>query len=158
VAVFEKALNLLADAEVFASRAVGDVPGTFTDTCWALTVLVRYDKDAKAKFEMIIEADVFPEARLYALAGLFLVMSNHKEKYQPKHFTEAELKQPIHRQDGCVYAKDEWLTFGLALDCLSRADGKLYPGPGSYLIDDLPPLYKTTRVRRLPPEPAPKAR
>lgn len=149
--VINKAFFILAQAEVFASRAVGDI-GTFTNTSWALTVLVRYDKDAKASFESILFApaeEVTPEARLFALVGLFLVAPEERRKYQPKFFGHEKLNQPIERLDGCNGERGAWLTFGLCLESLLSTDGKArYRGADAYLIEDLPPLYQTTRVGR----------
>ncbi|WP_395750279.1 hypothetical protein [Prosthecobacter sp.] len=136
--LINKARDILYNTQVFASRGVGE-GGTPTDACWALTTLVRYDREAKSFLNDLFEQAEFPEQRLYGMAGLIALDPKEKSR-----FTEEKLKQfaeeRVCSQFGCV---GEASTFGIQRYLLLQ-DGYT----GYYLFKELPSLYSTTTVSR----------
>ena len=72
-AIVQKARTTLSIQQVFGSRGVG-YGGQPTSGCWALTVIVRYDKEAKGIFDEIYRLYDEPAAKLYAIAGLLILL------------------------------------------------------------------------------------
>ncbi len=141
--LIDKARDILCNTQVFASRAFGE-GGSPTDACWALTVIVRYDPEAKWLLNELFESAEFPEQRLYGMAGLIALDPKAKDR-----FTEEKLKEfseeRVYTQFGCV---GEASTFGIQRHMLLQDNYT-----GYYLFKNLPSLYSTTTVPR-PKEPA----
>lgn len=141
--IIDKARDILCNTQVFASRGFGE-GGAPTDACWALTVIVRYDPEAKWLLNELFERAEFPEQRLYGMAGLIVLDPKEKSR-----FTEEKLKkfadERVYSQFGCV---GEASTFGIQRYLLLQ-DNYM----GYYLFKELPSLYSTTTVPR-PKEPA----
>ncbi len=137
-AIICKARSIIEAARVFASRGIGE-SGEPTSACWALTVIVKYDKDAKDSFNALLDhADTPPEQRLYAIAGLLAVDPREKARITPERIGKfSDLN--VQTQFGCVGTNS---TFGL------EAYRLLENGSPSFLYDKLPSFYRTVDVPR----------
>src|SRR6478609_5331392 len=98
--VIEKAYEQLASAHMFEFTDVGE--GTPSASCWALTVIIRYDREeATERFTNIFTHSDKPFLRLYALLGLHLLNPKNPDwlpTSQPKQF----LEQRIWQAGGCM--------------------------------------------------------
>lgn len=137
--IIEKAYSVLFNSQVFASRTVGE-PGGSTSPCWALTVIVRYDPQAKQRLTDSLALTDQPEQKLYFLAGLLALDPATAKRYPIPAFPAKLRSTAAHTLDGCFY--DYGKTFE---GCLSS----LYAGgTRRYLFDDLPSIYQTIDVSR----------
>lgn len=136
--IIEKAYSILSQAQVFASRAIGDGAEP-TSSCWAMTVIVKHDPEALPRLTRSLSFMEVPEQKLYALAAMFSVDPKTAERWPLSSFPAAYRERPVHTMDGCIYSRT---TFEGALEEIYRS------GTRSYLFDDLPPIYRTTDVAR----------
>ncbi|MDB6073341.1 MAG: hypothetical protein JWO89_981 [Verrucomicrobiaceae bacterium] len=141
--LIEKAYDILENAEVFASQAVG-YAGSPTRDCWALTVIVRYDSQALKRLAALYEETSQPETKLYAITGLIALDPKQKAKFAPPDFPAKLRDTPVQTMNGCVV--DTRKTFGVAVGELEEA------GPSAYLYQKLPSIYRATEVRRFKTE------
>lgn len=131
--IINKARTILMTQQVFASPKVG-YGGQATAGCWALSVLVRHDKDAIKSFEEIFRGHYEPAAKMYALAGILLVDPQRKTDFTPEKLGKvADLK--VDRLDGCD---------GDTVTCGSLVAQLLKNGASKYVYEKLPSLYLTT--------------
>ncbi len=139
VVIIQKARSILASVQVFASREIGEA-GSPTASCWALTVIVRHDSEAKEFFNDLYRLGETPEQRLYAIAGLVSVDPMEKKRFtldDISKFTE----MTVHTQFGCISARS---TFGAELASLLESSAPYY------LFETLPSIYQTVDVARHP--------
>lgn len=137
--IIQKAQSILASAQVFASRAIGE-SGSPTTSCWALTVIVRHDPKAKEFLNDLYRLAETPEQRLYAITGLISVDPTEKRSFSPDRISKfAEMT--VHTQFGCIGTQS---TFGV------EAARLLEGGAPSYLFETLPSIYRTIDVVRHP--------
>ena len=137
--IIEKAYSVLFNSQVFASKEVGE-PGAFTSSCWALTVIVRYDPEARQRLAKSLALTDQPEQKLYFLAGLVALDPASAKRYAISTFPEKLRSTAAHTLNGCSY--DGGTSFE---KCLSS----LYEGTFRwYLFDDLPSIYLTIDVSR----------
>ena len=139
--IIQKAQSILASAQVFASRAIGEA-GSPTASCWALTVIVRHDPKAKEFFNDLYRLAETPEQRLYAIAGLVSVDPSEKKSFTPDRISKFT-EMTVHTQFGCIGAPS---TFGVEAARLLESSAPYY------LFEVLPSIYRTVDVAR-PPEP-----
>lgn len=134
--IIAKAHDILSNAQVYAVGGVG-VAGSPSSSCWALTVVVRYDPSAKEFLNRLLD-NAEPEGRLYAVAGLLLLEPDQKKRFQTVKFVE--------RSEDRV-----WTLFGCS-GLLSRFEAQvndlLEKGAKHLLFEKLPSLYETVDVRR----------
>ncbi len=136
--IIEKARDILATSQVFASRGIGE-GGTPTSSCWALTVIVRYDPIAKDFLNLLFDSAEFPEQRLYAIAGLITLDPTNKKRFAPEKI-QPFADQLVYTQFGCTGAASR---FGMETILLLTEDTAPY-----YLFKKLPSLYSTQSVLR----------
>lgn len=135
--IIDKARNTLSLARVFASRGVGE-SGVPTASCWALTVIVRYDPEAKEFFDKLMDSASGYEVKMYAVVGLLELDPTAKARFA-KLLAGTFPDQPVHAQFGCMANVS---TYGIELY------NRLENGTGSYLFEKLPSLYQTVEVER----------
>lgn len=138
--IIDKARSLLVSAEVFASGAVG-YGGTPTDTCWALSVVVRFDPKGKEFLTSLYARPSSAVAKLYAAAGLLSLAPGDRKLFNDSLRAAGQREIVIQRMDGCIETRE---SFGVALSSL------LESGPSPYVYPKLPSIYRTTEVRKLP--------
>ena len=130
--IIYKARAVLATQQVLASKAVG-FGGQPSSGCWALSVVVRFDKEAKEILEAIYQSCNEPATRLYAIAGLTIVDPDSKTRFTSEKLGSAA-HQKVEYIDGC---EGSTVSFGDAAKSLI-----LYGSKG-YIYDKLPSLYDT---------------
>ena len=136
--ILEKARDTLANQRVFAARRVG-YGAQPTSGCWALTVLVKYDPNAKTTLTEIARFTTHPAVKLYALAGLMALDPAHDPDLK-----SLGIPASAHRRVECLDGCD-----GEVLP-LSRAAARLrQSNPSNYIYETLPPLLATTDCQSL---------
>jgi len=131
-AIIQKARTTLSLQKVFGSRGVG-YGGRPTSGCWALTVIVRHDKEAKEIFHEIYRLCDEPAAKLYAMAGLLILDPQSKKDFTPEKLGKlAELE--VERLDGCIGTTS---TLGAVVAELIEL------GAARYTYEKLPSIYQT---------------
>lgn len=136
--VIEKAYGILSAATVFTSCAVAP-EGFSTSSCWALTVVVRYDPQAEQFLTSLYRSSDNLEKKLYGIVGLMALNPKSKERFAVEGFPSQLRAQIVRVQNGCV---QEPVTFEAALQFALQA------GPGFYLCKTLPSIYQTFDVKR----------
>lgn len=140
VRIIAKAHDILSNAQVYAVGGVG-VAGSPSSTCWALTVVVRYDPSAKEFLNRLLDY-AEPEGRLYAVAGLLLLEPDQKRRFQTAKFAERS-EDRVCAQFGCSSLISRFET---------QVNRLLEDGAKHLLFEKLPSIYETVDVRR-PPSP-----
>ena len=140
--IIEKAWSVLYSSQVFATNAVG-ADGDPTTGCWALTVIVRYDREASVRLRESLPRQHRPETKLYMLTGLLALDPENAKRYPITSFSEQLRSSNTHTMHGCNYSAAG--TFEADLE-------ELYTrGPQRYLYKELPSIYETIDVARLEP-------
>lgn len=85
--IIEKAYSILFQAQVFASRAIGDGAAP-TSSCWAMTVIVKHDPEALPRLTRSLSFMEVPEPKLYALAAMFSVDPKTAERWPLSSFPQ----------------------------------------------------------------------
>lgn len=132
-----KAHGILTSAQVLASRAVG-AAGVPTSNCWALTVIVKHDPEARKFLNALFQNATTPEQRLYAIAGLVSLDKAEGAKFAPDRISKIA-DQAVHTEFGCIFSES---TFGI------EAANLINGGASHYLFDQLPSLYETVESSR----------
>ncbi|WP_395747261.1 hypothetical protein [Prosthecobacter sp.] len=138
-ALISKARDILSTAEVFATRVVNE-PAVPTSSCWALTVIVRYDPKAREFLNALFESPKAPEQRLYAIAGLVTLDAAEKKRFGPAEIG-AVSSPPVQTQFGKMKNTTDLPTATYML---------LQQGTPYYFFPQLPPLSSTVNVTREP--------
>lgn len=138
-ALINKARDILSTSEVFATRVAGEPP-VATSSCWALTVIVRYDPKAKEFLNSLFDAPKFPEQRLYAIAGLVTLDPAEKKRFASEEISKFAT-EPVQTQFGKTSTSTDLVTAAYML---------IQQGTPYYLFPQLPPLSSTSPVTRPP--------
>lgn len=136
--IIAKARDVLSNAQVYAVGGIG-VAGSPSVGCWALTVVVRYDRSAKDFLNRMLEC-AEPEGRLYAVAGLLLVEPKQRARFQTAKFVERS-EDRVWTQFGCSSLSSRFET---------EVNRLLEGGAKHLLFETLPSIYETVDVRRPP--------
>ncbi len=137
--IIKKARTTLSAQQVFASRGVG-YGAQPSSGCWALTVLVRYDRQAKQFFEEVCHYDGQPAAKLYAVAGLLTLDPKTIPDFASLHLDHL-LDTRVPSLDGC---DGDPTVFSRMVTHLTEH------GTSKYVYDRLPSLYQTVDCSKFP--------
>jgi hypothetical protein len=136
--IINKAYSLLCQAQVFASNTVG-AGGDTPSACWALTVIVKYDKEALARLTQRLMSTEEPVAKLYLLTAMFAVDPKTAERWPISYFPASLRGTSVHHLDACDYSTPNFQD--LLNDIYQN-------GARRYLLTELPSIYQTIDVQR----------
>jgi hypothetical protein len=133
--IIDKAYSILSHARLLATCNVGD--GATPEACWALTIVVKHDKQALAQLTELLMSLEEPVPKLYVLAAMMAVDPKTAERWPISNFPAKLREAPVQSMRDCNIG---FCTFEEALP------GVYEFGSALYILKELPSIYQTTDI------------